>query len=295
LWLSYIKTFFAVLVDVEAFQVQTGHLPDPAAGAFEQQVGEHRHLAAAFAEGAQRRDPGRAGGAGDGREQVQVGVELGDDTGGQRPTRWLLGHPGAAVPASERERRPQVGEQIELSGFSQHEAAFLDDRRLGLSAQGPTLVGEGWGADPGEEAFDVGPAERGGVVAAAGSRRQHGGQHAQRPDAMPQGAVADTADRDRRPPLGRLPQPALADGGEIQPAPPRASEQSKIPDVFAAFLLRVAIRESHPVDAETGEAHMVAVADTVELGEVELGHRRQLGGAELVHPRAHPACAAQRN
>ncbi|MDQ1412532.1 MAG: hypothetical protein QOE07_1120, partial [Acidimicrobiaceae bacterium] len=94
MWLSYIKTFFAVLVDVEAFQVQTGHLPDPAAGAFEQQVGEHRHLAGVFAEGAQRRDPGRAGGAGDGREQVQVGVELGDDTRGAAPDTGAPRAPG---------------------------------------------------------------------------------------------------------------------------------------------------------------------------------------------------------
>jgi hypothetical protein len=72
----------AVLVGVEAVQVQAGDLADPPAGALEQLVGEHRERADLLTEHAEGGTPGGASGAGDRCQQVLLRVELGDDVRG---------------------------------------------------------------------------------------------------------------------------------------------------------------------------------------------------------------------
>ena len=116
-----------MLIYIQALQVQAGHLADPPAGAFEQQVGQDRHAPGLIAEHAQAPVSGTAGGAGDGAQDLQVRVELGDDVCGQGPARFLLGDVAPAVAAADREGRREAGEQSHVPGLSQHEGAVLDD------------------------------------------------------------------------------------------------------------------------------------------------------------------------
>jgi hypothetical protein len=43
------------------------------------------------------------------------------------------------------------------------------------------------------------------------------------------------------------------------------------------------------VHAEAGEAHVVGIADVIEGGQVELGHRAGADRTELIDPLPHPA------
>ncbi len=77
--------------------------------------------------------------------------------------------------------------------------------------------------------------------------------------------------------------------GEVQAATAGLSEQAQVPHVAVALRFDVGVGEADPVDGEAGEANVVGVTDLVEVGEVELGHRRDTAGPELIDPRPHPA------
>src|SRR5664280_1042652 len=125
------------------------------------------------------------------------------------------------------------------------------------------------------------------VSTAAGTGREHRGEHGDRADPVPQSLLADPAGGGRRPGLGRLAQPGLADGREVQPSSAGLPEQPQVPDVAVPLLLDVGVGKPDPVDAEAGEPHVVGVADTVQRGKVEGGHRTDAAAAELVDPGPH--------
>lgn len=115
-----------MLVDIQALEVEAGDLADAAPGALEQAVGEHRHLPGVVAQHAEVVVAGAARRPGDTPQQVQVGVELGDDVDGQRPA-LLLFDPPPGVGAADNERRAEGGQQPQLPCLPEHEGAILDD------------------------------------------------------------------------------------------------------------------------------------------------------------------------
>jgi hypothetical protein len=269
----------AVLVHLEAAQAEAGHLTHPASRADKQLVDEHGDVTGVLAERSEGGHPRWSRGPGDGGEQIEGCVELGDDASGQGPAWWLVGNSGAAVAAAERECRPERVDQPELACFAQHQGALLDHGRFGFGAEGLLPGREARGTHPGQEPFHVGASEHGRVFAAAGPGGQDRREHPDRPDAMRQGAVAYPADSGRRPSLGRLAQPGLADSGEVEVASSRDPEEAQIPDVVGLLDLRVRVGETDPVDAEASEAHVVAVPDAVQPGQVELGQRGDASSA----------------
>ena len=123
--------------------MQAGDLTDAPAGAFEQLVGQDRDLPGPFPEHTEGGDPGGAGGAGHGREQIQVGVQLGDHAGGQCPAGWFEGDPGAAVAPAEGERRAEGRQHPQVSGLAQHQRALLHDGCPGPGSQRPVTWAQG--------------------------------------------------------------------------------------------------------------------------------------------------------
>jgi hypothetical protein len=98
---------FAMLVDVEAFEVQAGHFTHPAPSALEQLVDEHRYLAAPIPKHPQGRHAALAGDSG---EEFELSIELDNDAGRKRPAWWLFGNPLTAIAAAEAESGSQGGE-----------------------------------------------------------------------------------------------------------------------------------------------------------------------------------------
>jgi hypothetical protein len=127
---------------------------------------------------------------------------------------------------------------------------------------------------PVQEAFDIGPAKHGWVVAAVGSYR---------PQALRQGGQADHVSTHGAgtvlappvgqiasgPPFGGLPQPLLADVGEVQASAP--PERGQVPHVLDSFGLRV---EKRPADMPHERVDDLA-------GGLRVAARPLLDGADL--------------
>ena len=152
-------------------------------------------------------------------------------------------------------------------------------------SEGPWRRSKARVVDAGEEPLDVGAGQRRRIRPAARAGGENRRQRGDRTDAVTHRLIGDPADGDRRPRLGDLAQPLLADRGEVQPS--AATEQAQVPDVAAAFAVLVAVGEANAVDAEAGEPHVPGVGDAVERAEVELGHRPDAKAAQLVDPRPH--------
>ena len=84
------------------------------------------------------------------------------------------------------------------------------------------------------------------------------------------------------PRLGRLAEPALTDGPEVQVLSARVPEQAEVPDVLAERALVDGVGEMDPVDAVAGKADVVLVAVDIEVAEVEVEHRRNPGSSQVV-------------
>ncbi len=167
----------AGLIDAEAVQVEAGDLAQPPAGLLQQPIGQHRHLAGLVAQHPHWARTRPAGDALATPQQIEVGIELGDDMGGDGPGLFLLDDAPTGVAPAEEERGAQTGEEAHLGGLANYEAAALGDGEGGVGRQ--RLAGDGRSQRPQaqQEPVDVSAAEGTGVVAGARPRRQHVGQH----------------------------------------------------------------------------------------------------------------------
>jgi hypothetical protein len=75
------ENVLTVLVDVEALEMQARYLADPPTGAFQQLIDENGHVTGLLSEDSEGGHPGRAWGARNSGEDVNVSIQLGDDGG----------------------------------------------------------------------------------------------------------------------------------------------------------------------------------------------------------------------
>ncbi|MGI8685400.1 MAG: hypothetical protein ACR2MO_09985 [Acidimicrobiales bacterium] len=129
------------LVDVQAVEVQAGNLAQSPAGALQQPVGHHRHLAGLVAQHPHRAETRPAGGPLAAAQQVQVGVELGDDMGGDGPALLFLDNAPVGVAPAEREGRAQPGEEAHLGCLANDQPASLGNGEGRVRRQ--RLAGDG--------------------------------------------------------------------------------------------------------------------------------------------------------
>ena len=112
-----------VLVDIEAVQVQAGHLADPAPGALEQPVGEHRHLAGTVppAPPASVRGPSPTG---DRRQQVEVAMSWATTSAGRQGLLLLGNGPVGVAPAGGEHQAEPGPEPISVASRTTSPAAL---------------------------------------------------------------------------------------------------------------------------------------------------------------------------
>ena len=87
---------------------------------------------------------------------------------------------------------------------------------------------------------------------------------------------------------GHLPQPVLANRGEVEVA--GAAEDPQVPGVLAPLGVDICVGEANAVGGEAGEAAVVMVAVSVEAAQVVVQYGGDACRAQPVDVAAHVAC-----